>query len=184
MRAVMLDVPQSMLDERRALGLDGRDEMWDGVLHMPPPPGGPHQRLSTRFNFLLTPVVERHGLVSHMETGLFRRDDDYRVPDQLYCRPEHCSERGAEGAEVVVEVRSDGDDTYRKFEFYAELGVREVLVLHQRPRGVELFRLVDGRYVAVSPAEDGTVLSQVLGLRLGATGEQLHLTWGGGSANV
>jgi hypothetical protein len=32
-----------MLDERRRLGQDVRDEMWDGVLHMVPPPGGAHQ---------------------------------------------------------------------------------------------------------------------------------------------
>jgi hypothetical protein len=25
----MLDAPQSLLDERRELGLDGRDEKWD-----------------------------------------------------------------------------------------------------------------------------------------------------------
>jgi hypothetical protein len=34
----MLEVPQAMLDERQRLGLDGRDEMWDGELHMVPPP--------------------------------------------------------------------------------------------------------------------------------------------------
>ena len=38
MRAVMLDVPESLLDERRRLGLDVFDEVWEGVLHMVPPP--------------------------------------------------------------------------------------------------------------------------------------------------
>jgi hypothetical protein len=33
-RAVMLEVPQALLDERRAHGLDKSDEMWDGELHM------------------------------------------------------------------------------------------------------------------------------------------------------
>ena len=41
MRAVLLEVPEAMLDERRRLGHDGRDEMWDGVLHMVPRLGGP-----------------------------------------------------------------------------------------------------------------------------------------------
>jgi Uma2 family endonuclease len=184
MRVVMLDVPQSTLDERRALGLDGRDEMWDGVLHMVPPPSEPHQGLSSEFFLAVGALAKIRGLVPRMETGLFRGDNDYRVPDQLYCRPEHRTRRGVEGAELVVEVRSEGDDTYRKLEFYAALGVGEVLVLHPEPRGVELFRLVEGRYVAVSPAEDGTVLTQVLGLRLGITGDRLHLTWDGGSADL
>ncbi|MGI9120683.1 MAG: hypothetical protein ACR2G7_11290 [Acidimicrobiales bacterium] len=42
MRAVLLEAPQSLLEERRRLGLDIFDEMWEGVLHMVPPPGGPH----------------------------------------------------------------------------------------------------------------------------------------------
>ena len=41
----MLDVPESLLDERRRLGLDVFDEVWEGVLHMVPPPSGEHQRL-------------------------------------------------------------------------------------------------------------------------------------------
>lgn len=40
MRAVLLEVPEGMLAERCQLGLDGRDEVWDGVLYMVPPPGG------------------------------------------------------------------------------------------------------------------------------------------------
>lgn len=173
-----------MLDERRELGLDGRDEMWDGVVHMVPPAGMPHQRLSSRFFATVVPLADRRGLVPFMETGLFRSDGDYRVPDQMYCSPEHLSERGAAGAELVVEVRSEHDETYRKLDFYAAVGVREVLVLHPEPRDVELFRLVEGKYVIVSPEKDGTVLCQVLGLRLGVTGDQLHLTWDGGSAKL
>jgi hypothetical protein len=30
----MLEVPQALLDERRAHGLDKSDEMWDGELHL------------------------------------------------------------------------------------------------------------------------------------------------------
>ncbi len=91
-----------MLDERRPLGLDGQDEMWDGVLHMVPPAGGP-QRIGAKLLAVLLPLAGRRGLVGHYEAGLFRSQSDYRVPDQLYCRPEDMSERGAEGAALVVE---------------------------------------------------------------------------------
>jgi hypothetical protein len=40
MRVVWLEAPGGLLEERRRLGLDIRDEMWDGVLHVVPPPGG------------------------------------------------------------------------------------------------------------------------------------------------
>ena len=85
---------------------------------------------------------------------------------------------------MVVEVRSEGDKTYRKLEFYAALGVREVLVLHPQPRAVELFRLVEEKYVQVSPAADGAVLVETLGLRVAAAPEHLSLTWDGGSAEI
>jgi hypothetical protein len=37
-RVLFIEAPQAMLDERRRLGLDRRDEMWDGVLHVVPLP--------------------------------------------------------------------------------------------------------------------------------------------------
>lgn len=59
-----------------------------------------------------------------------------------------------------------------------------MLALHPAPRAVELFRLVDDRYVVVSPDAAGTVLSQVLDLRPGVEGAHLRLTWDGGCADV
>jgi Uma2 family endonuclease len=184
MRVVWLEAPETLLDERRRLGLDVRDEMWDGVLHVVPPPGGPHQGLSTEFLLAAGPVAKRLGLVPRMETGLFRAADDYRVPDQLYCRPEHLSDRGAEGAELVVEVRSEGDETYRKLPFYAALGVREVLVLHPEPRRAELYRLVEDQLLPVQADAAGELASAVLGVRVAPAGDTLHLTWDDGSADV
>jgi Uma2 family endonuclease len=184
MKVLMLDAPQAMLDERRRLGLDGRDEMWDGVLHMVPPAGGAHQLLSSRFFLVVGPLADRRGLVPLMETGLFGSADDYRVPDQLYCRPEHFSERGAEGAEVVVEVRSPGDETYDKIEFYSRCGVREMLVLHPEDRPVERFRSDGDRLVPVPPDADGAHESEVLGVRLHRVGGKLHVTWADGSAEL
>ncbi|MGQ0625549.1 MAG: Uma2 family endonuclease [Sporichthyaceae bacterium] len=186
MRVLILDAPQAMLDERRRLGLDGRDEMWDGVVHMVPPPPDAPGGLSGDFFVVAAPIAKALGLVPRMETGLFATAKNFRVPDQLYRRPEQGSDRGAEGAELVVEVRSARDETYDKLPFYAERGVREVLVLHPEPRAVELFRLGLAGLVAVAPGEDGAVHCEVLGLTLAPApgGGALRLTWAGGSAEV
>ena len=182
MRVLILDAPQSMLDERRALGLDGRDEMWAGVVHMVPPAGGPHQRLSARFFLAVAPLAQARGLEPLMESGLFRSAEDYRVPDQMYHRPEHASERGAEGAELVVEIRSPNDETYEKLDFYAAVGVREVIVLHPLHPAVELFRLEDG---AMRPVPPGVpVTSDVLGISVRCVGKTFQVSWDGGSAEV
>lgn len=180
----MLDAPQAMLDERRRLGQDGRDEMWDGVLHMVPPAGGPHQRLSTRLVMALGPLAERRRLVPHVETGLFRNEHDYRVPDQLYCRAEHLSERGAEGAELVVEIRSPRDETYEKLDFYSATGVHELLVVHPEDRRVEMFRAVAGRLLPVQASRDGGLGSEALGVEFCTVDGRLVLTWPEGSAEI
>lgn len=184
MRAVLLEVPEAMLVERRRLGLDVRDEMWDGVLYMVPPPGGPHQQVGGELFLLLGPLAKRCGLRPHYETGLFRADDDYRVPDQLYCGPEHQSDRGAERAELVVEIRSKGDETYEKIGFYAELGVREMLIVHPEGRWVELLRAMGDRLLPVTADADGAVRSDVLGAWFATVDGQLRISWQDGVADV
>lgn len=179
MKVLLLDAPQAMLDERRRLDLDGRDEMWDGVLHMVPPPGGPHQRLSTDLVAVLHPLAKARGLQPMIETGLFGSGRNFRVPDQLYCRPEHVSERGAESAEFVVEIRSPGDETYDKLPYYSARGVRELLVVRPRERRAELFRSVDGELRPVADTH-----SEVLGVSFSSTGDALRLEWEGGTAEV
>lgn len=184
MRAVLLEIPQAMLTERRKLGLDRRDEVWNGVLHMVPPAGGPHQRLGSELLQVLAPLSKRRGLIPSYETGLFRSSDDYRVPDQLYCRPEHQSERGAEGAELVVEIRSEGDETYDKIGFYAGLGVREMLVVHPQGRRVELLRAVGTTLLPVTADAQGAVRSDVLGALFVTVAGRLRISWEDGVADI
>jgi Uma2 family endonuclease len=184
MRAVLLEVPESMLNERRRLGLDGHDEVWNGVLHMVPPPGGPHQEVSTELFLVLGPLAKRCGLRPRFETGLFCATDDYRVPDQLYCRPEQLSDRGAEGAELVMEIRSKGDETYEKIGFYAVVGVREMLIVHPDGRWVELLRAVGDRLLPVSADAEGGLRSEVLGAQFATVEGRLRITWHDGVADV
>jgi Uma2 family endonuclease len=182
MRVLMLDAPQAMLDERRRLGQDKRDEVWDGVLHMVAPPGGPHQELGSEFLLAVGPLAKRRGLVARYATGLFRSDADYRVPDLSFARSDQLSDRGLEGAELVAEIRSPRDETYEELDFYAHVGVQELLVLHPRPRKIELFRNVAGRMLPVQPA--GDVRSEVLGISLHVEDDQLVVSWDGGSAAI
>lgn len=163
----MLDVPESLLDERRRLGHDVFDEMWGGVLHMVPPPSGDHQRLGSELIAALLPVVKRRGLVASHETGLFAGDDDYRVPDLIVSRPGNCSRRGVDDtAEVVVELRSPGDESYEKLTWYAARGVTEMLIVDPPTREFELFRTGGGEAIAVTAGPDGSVTLETIGVRL------------------
>ena len=172
MKAVLLEVPEAMLEARRRLGHDRFDEMWNGVLHMVPPPSFGHQHRGTSLVVLLHRLAGEAGLIALYEAGLFRpgRNDDYRQPDNLLVRPEDSSARGVEGrAELVVEIRSPNDEAYEKLPFFAEMQVQEVLILDGST--IDLRRLVDGAYGVVAPDDDGWlhIAAVPLALRPGAT---------------
>lgn len=57
------------------------------------------------------------------------------------------SERGYEGAEVVIEVLSPNDESRDKFPFFATKDVREVWLVEPKTRAIELYELRKGRYV-------------------------------------
>jgi Uma2 family endonuclease len=139
----MLEVPEHLLQERRRLGHDIRDEMWEGVLHMVPQPLTRHQVLGVRLLAALLPAADARGLVSTYETSVFRPGaewSDYRVPDLVFARRENVSERGIEGrAELVIEIRSPGDESYEKLPFYAEVGCQAVLLIDRDTLDLELF---------------------------------------------
>jgi Uma2 family endonuclease len=187
MKAVMLEVDERMLEERRRLGHDRWDEMWEGVLHMVPPANGPHQGLGSELFLVIAPLARRRGLVGRYETGLFRSgvDDDYRVPDLLFTAPERLTHRGVDGAaDLVVEILSPGDESYAKLDWYAELGVREMLIIDPRTKAVELYRGTPEGPVRVAPDANGVLWSDVLEASFATVPGALRVTWDGGQVDV
>ena len=184
MDAVIIDPPDHFLQERRRLGHDIRDEIWDGVVHVVPSPLTRHQRFAHQLGFVLYPLAQARGLLATHETSVYRpgSDRDWRVPDLLYAPPERASERGIEGhAALVIEIRSPGDETYEKLPFYAAVGCQEVLVIDRDTCSVELFRLEGEDFVRTA----GTVELRSLGAVIETiVGPGVRVTWDGGSADV
>ena len=54
-------VPEDFLEERRRLGIDVRDELWEGVVHLVPPPASAHARLCSTSSCACTTVRARCG---------------------------------------------------------------------------------------------------------------------------
>jgi Uma2 family endonuclease len=187
-RAVILKPPASFMDERRRMGADRWDEMWEGVLHMVPPRSRWHQRFGSRLIALLLPIAEERGLELSHETGFYRPscdERDYRVPDLVFARPEQTTKRGVEGADLVVEILSEGDESREKLSFYAECGVSEVLLIDPETRELELYVLRGGRLHVALPDDHGGVRSQVLGVSFATTpGPRLSLSWPHGSGQI
>lgn len=190
-RAVLIEASESIVEELRRLGIDKSDERWEGEWHFVNPPKYWHGRLNTDLLLVLGPLARRVGLEPHGDqTGVFAHlEQDWRVPDQVYARPEQAIDEGLSGADLVVEIRSPGDESYAKLPFYAARAVTEVLIVHQ-DRRVELHRLRDdGSYVVIDDGS-GTATSASLRVRFTTVlptnggGPRLRIDWDGGSAEV
>jgi Uma2 family endonuclease len=189
MRAVLLEVPEHMLEERRRLGIDGFDEMWDGVLHMVPPPSDHHQRAESELVAALLPLARARNLVASVETGLFRPGQtasDYRVPDLVVSRPENRSHHGVEGrAELVIELRSPHDETYHKLGFYAEMEVQQLLVIDPDTFSIEAYVLRGAQLMAVLPGPDQSVTIPCLEVSLSNPSPgMLRVCWADGGTDI
>ena len=177
-------VIDDLLEHRRRLGLDKKDERWAGEWRIVNPPEVWHIRVQRDLLVALIPRAAALGIEPLGESGVFGAPDDWRVPDLVFVRPEDIDgdDEGWVRAELVVEIRSPGDDSYRKLPFYAER-VREVLVLH-RDRTPELYRGMD----RVAVEADGSVRSEALGVTFTPVGTddgpRLRITWDGGAAAV
>lgn len=187
MQAVLIGASEEVVEERRRLGLDKKDELWDGEWHLVNPPKIWHEHLNMDLFLALVPLARRAGLVPYgATTGVFGDvERNWRVPDQTYARPEDAMEEGLLSAELVVEVRSPGDESFKKLPFYASRGVNEVLIVHQ-DRRFELRRLGrDGNYTVVNADGGGSATSATLPVTFTTVvGPWLRIDWADGSVEV
>lgn len=175
MKAVMPVALPDVLAWRKRRGLDLWDEVWDGVLHMPPMPNRAHQDLAgVLYNYLSVHWARPRRAKIFPPINLAAPggwpDKNYRIPDLVLLTPERFDidhNEYFEGApDVVVEIRSPGDETYDKFPFYADLGVPEVWVIDRDTKEPEIHWLKRGRYRLVKPRADGWVRSTATGVEM------------------
>jgi len=174
MRAVMAVAPADFLQLRRRRGADIWDEMWEGVLYMPPAPNIEHQD----FEGQLEAWVRAHWAhvrgrrvyhgVNLAPVGGW--PDNYRIPDLVLlaedCAAKNCGECLEGPPTVVIEIRSPGDEALEKLPFYANLSVPAVWVIDRDSRTVEIHALRAGTQERITPAPDGWLHSAATGIRL------------------
>lgn len=159
---------EALLERRRQLGLDRRDELWNGVYRMNPPPSIEHQMIAHQLGLILDPLARAAGLLAVVQEFALGDADEYVVPDGGLHLP---GARGVWHATVVlaIEILSPGDDTWEKLAFYAAHDVDELLIVDPRERTVGWLALRDdGRYRPV----DCSGL-----IELGASGLAERITW-------
>lgn len=170
MRAVIFDLPKHWLAERRNSEAAQWDEVWDGVLHMPPMPNRMHQNLAgDLYIYLRLNWARRVGGRVNQEVNLTTPEDEpnwtsnYRIPDLVLLTPPRFhierNEYMAGAPDAVIEIETPGDETADKLPFYAELGVPEVWVIHRDTKAVTVHALAGGRYRPVPADAEGWVRS-------------------------
>lgn len=176
MRAVIAEMPRHWVEERKNSAAAQWDEMWDGVLHMPPMPTGMHADFSGDLrDFLKRNWAKPHGGLVRQEANVTTPADEahwtlnFRIPDLVVVSRDRLGidrNKYLCGAPlVVVEIRSPGDETYEKFPFYADLGVPEVWVFDRDTRAPELYALAAGpTYRRIDAEADGWQLSPATGV--------------------
>jgi Uma2 family endonuclease len=136
----------ALIEHRRRLDLDHYDEVWEGVLHMNPPPAAEHQYLVQQLYDLLGPLARRAGLVPLLQVfALGEGKDNYRAPDGGLHRTQPLGVWQRTAA-LVIEVVSPADKSWEKFDFYAAHNVDEVLIIDRSKQEVHWFGLQDGEY--------------------------------------
>jgi Uma2 family endonuclease len=143
------DLSRELIAERRRLGHDRFDEVWEGVYVMNPLPDNQHQELLGRLAYLLQTVVGESELgkvlpganVSDREHGWKK---NYRCPDVVVflndSKAVNCDTFWFGGPDFAVEIVSPGDRSREKLDFYAKVGTRELLLVDRKPWSLELYR--------------------------------------------
>jgi Uma2 family endonuclease len=145
---------EALIAERRERGIDKFDEVWDGVYVMAPIANNEHQKIQTRLTSILGPLIDFGGLGGvYSGANVSDQPDDwtqnYRVPDVLvFLDGNPAEDRGTHwlgGPDFAVEIVSKWDHSREKIDFYASVGVRELLIIDRDPWQLELFRRVGDR---------------------------------------
>jgi len=144
--------------ERRRLGLDKYDEVWDGVTIVMPLADISHQVLASKiagiiqaiFNFQTPPDIMAGANVSDRVDGWTH---NYRCPDVVVAFENsiavNCDTHWCGGPDFLVEIVSEDDRCRDKLPFYASVNTREVLIVDRDPWQLELYQLKNNEMVEI-----------------------------------
>lgn len=146
-----IDLSRRLIAERKRLGHDRLDEVWDGTYVIYAPVDNEHQEIQAQFIYVLGGLIESSFLRGKLYPGVNVSDrqrlwkKNYRCPDITFFLKEtksiNCGEFHFGGPDFAVEIVSPGDRSREKLDFYAKVGTRELLIVDRKPWALELYRL-------------------------------------------
>jgi Uma2 family endonuclease len=142
-------ISRLLIRERRKRGIDGKDEIWDGIYVILPSPTIEHQRILCDLLPPFDAVIDQAGRgATYLGCNMSDRHHDWlknvRVPDLVVVlNGSRAIDRETHfqgGPDFLVEVLGPGDQTRAKVPFYAHVGVRELLIIHRDTKHLRLLR--------------------------------------------
>lgn len=168
------DLEERLKAERAESGGDRYDEVWEGVTFMPPLANNEHQSLGFQCGVALHLAIGgiEHGTV-YVGVNVSDREENwkfnYRCPDVAVFLPGNpAQDRKTHwfgGPDFGIEILSPDDRSRDKFDFYARVGVRELLLIDRRPWSLELYQLKKKQLQLAGksdPADSQVLTSKVL----------------------
>jgi Uma2 family endonuclease len=165
-----------LIAQRRAWGVDGHDEVWEGIYVMSPLADNVHQELVAGITTALQIAIGWEGLGKvfpgvNVTDRVPKWKKNYRAPDVVVIL--HGSAAVSHGTfwtgplDFVVEILSRGDRSRKKLPFYSKIGVREVLLVDRNPWRLSLYRHDGESLKVVGQQEIGgpAVASEVIPIR-------------------
>ena len=149
---------------------NARDEVWEGVLVMPPLPNIEHQIMATDLALAFAAVIDRAAgdlalVGANVSDRVAGWEKNYREPDVLVVLntnpAKHSGTQWVGGPDVAVEIVSPGEDPRLKLDFYSKVSTRELLIVDRDPWAIEQYQLQGAKLVLVGTADEsnGVVLA-------------------------
>lgn len=149
------ELAREVREQRKRLGHDKYDEVWDGVVVVPALPNNEHQRIVQRLSTPFSAVIDWDGgdqVLPGANVSDREKDwkENYRCPDLVvYLAGNPATDEGTHwhgGPDLAVEIVSPEDDPREKLDFYAKVGTKEVLIVDRHPWALELYQLRRRRF--------------------------------------
>lgn len=179
---------ERLLSERRRLGQDRKDEVWNGTYIMSPDPTFAHNLIAGELIVVLSITQKPRGAKVYPGGNVSDRakgwEQNYRCPDAIVLFPENPAKNLdtvlVGGPDFAVEILSPHDRAREKLPFYGKIKTRECLYLDRELECAELYRLNGEQMelVAQLTAENGldcTSQALNLGFQVVADGPQTLL---------
>lgn len=167
---------ERLLAERRRLGQDRKDEVWNGTYIMSPDPTFSHNLIAFELCSTFSQTQKSRGAKAYPGGNVSDRakgwEQNFRCPDVIVLFPENPAKNLdtvlVGGPDFAMEILSPHDRAREKLPFYGKIKTRECLYIDREQECVELYRL-NGELlelVAVLTAENEMKCSSEV-LRLG-----------------